>query len=85
MRSAKKNTTDCLLYFINPENISTMKIELSDDLKSNFRSWEQGCDDIESATMLANILKERHPRVAYEDCLEWATWWTGYNDGLLLD
>ncbi len=57
-----------------------MIIELTDDLKTNFRKWEQDSDDEESATMLARILKERHPAVTYKECLEWAICWTGYDE-----
>lgn len=57
-----------------------MILEITDDLKANFRKWEQGCDDSESATILAGILKERHPAVTYEECLEWAIHWTGFDE-----
>lgn len=52
-----------------------MNLELSDDLKSNFRSWES--DHENDAEGLAGILSERHPEIAYSEILETAKHWVG--------
>ncbi len=58
-----------------------VKVELSDELKSNFRSWEYDCDTERMTIKLATILKQRHPAATYELCYEFAKDWTGYDDG----
>ncbi len=59
---------------------TTVKVELSDDLKANFRSWEFICIDKYYVYRLADILKQRHPAATYELCYEFAKDWTGYDD-----
>ena len=50
-------------HVINFDNfkVNESKVEVLDDLKANFRSWEQDHDTVEDAEGLYNILKERHP------------------------
>lgn len=49
----------------------------SDDLKSNFRSWEQDHDNEESAEELFNILSDRHPDYDEDDLKQMAYDWVG--------
>ena len=49
----------------------------SDDLKANFRSWEQDCDNEESAEELFNILSDRHPDFDAEELRQMAYDWVG--------
>lgn len=53
-------------------------IDISDDLKNNFRSWEIDCDDEDSANQLINILQSRHPKLSDDKIKEIAYNWTGY-------
>ncbi len=59
---------------------ATTKLELSDDLKANFRSWEQDCDNETAARLLALTLLMRHPKSGWELCYEFAKDWTGYDE-----
>lgn len=51
---------------------------LLDDLKANFRSWEQDCDNKRDTDSLINALLVRHSNVPYKTIAEWAHEWTGY-------
>ena len=53
-------------------------VDVSDDLKSNFRSYEYDHDNEEDANGLWNILIERHPDEDPEKLKEFAYNWTGY-------
>lgn len=50
-----------------------------DDLKSNFRSWEQDCDNINDAETLFATLQSRHRDVSETELREAAYDWVGYN------
>ena len=58
-----------------------MKVEahISDDLKSNFRSWEYDCDNEADTSKLINNLHERHPDIPIDIITELAGDWTGYS------
>jgi hypothetical protein len=60
------------------EFIGESKIDISDDLKSNFRSWEQDCDNEEDAEKLFNIIVDRHPDVAEDIIRQMVNHWVGY-------
>ena len=49
--------------------------EVTDDLKANFRSWENGCEG--DAERLANILLSRHSELSYAEMLKLAMEWVG--------
>jgi hypothetical protein len=53
-------------------------LNLSDDLKANFRSWEHDSDNEADTNSLISALSVRHPNVPYETIVQWATHWTGY-------
>lgn len=55
-------------------------MEISDDLKSNFRSWETDCDNAEDTQSLANILSCRYPEMSSDKIYEIAKDWTGFNE-----
>ena len=52
----------------------------SDDLKSNFRSWEMDHDNQEDADELAGILADRHPHEDPERLRVMAYNWVGFED-----
>ena len=54
-------------------------VNLSDDLKSNFRSWEIDCDNEEDAYALVSIISRRHPKVPYEKVVEECFYWVEYD------
>lgn len=58
------------------ENIS--ELDISDDLKSNFRSWEFDHNNERDAYALSNILTSRHPDIPFEKIQEIAYEWVGY-------
>lgn len=49
--------------------------EVTDDLKANFRSWENDCEG--DAEKLANILLSRHSSFSYAEMLKLAMEWVG--------
>jgi len=53
------------------------KVDISDDLKANFRSWEKDCDNKEDATTLTYELMSRH-RISFKEAYGWACHWVGY-------
>lgn len=55
------------------------EIDISDDLRANFRSWEHDCNDLESALQLAATLHSRHPDVELLECERLAKEWVGYD------
>jgi hypothetical protein len=48
-----------------------------DDLKANFRSWEQGCDTPNEAEELFNILSDLHPNFDKKELKQIAYDWVG--------
>ena len=54
-----------------------MRSDVSDDLKSNFRSLETDHDNEEDAKCLAALLMQRHP-INSEEAMEIASEWVGY-------
>lgn len=59
-------------------------VDVLDDLKSNFRSWEIDHDTIEDAEKLTDLLKERHPEVDQSKLRQMAMDWCGcdWQDGM---
>lgn len=57
-----------------------IKDEIYDDLKTNFRSWEQDCDNPIAAEKLAKIVCMRHPEASFDMCYRFACDWVGYED-----
>jgi hypothetical protein len=55
-----------------------MLIDILDDLKANFRSWEQDCDTEEDAMTLISIMMERHPDEDSERVKKICYDWVGY-------
>lgn len=55
------------------------RVEVSDDLKSNFRSWEYDNDNKEDTEKLARELKSRH-KLTFNEAYEIAADWTGYSN-----
>lgn len=53
-------------------------IELRDDLKSNFRSWESDHDNVGDAQLLCSIMRERHPNEPLARVKEIVYHWVGY-------
>lgn len=51
-----------------------------DDLKTNFRSWEQDHDNQKDAEELFNIMSQRHPEVDPMSLKEWCYRWVGYEE-----
>lgn len=62
--------------------IAESLVELSDDLKSNFRSWESDHDNYEDAEGLFNILTDRHSDVPVDKVRELAYHWVGYEESV---
>ena len=58
----------------------TIKGQIQDDLKANFRGWELGCDNPTSTEKLAKILLMRHPDASFDMAYTSACHWTGYDD-----
>jgi hypothetical protein len=58
--------------------MSIPKVDIYDDLRANFRSWEIDCDNAEDAMTLAVTLAQRHPNVSYSECERIAQEWVGY-------
>lgn len=54
-------------------------MSISDDLKSNFRSWETDNDNSESLHQLASIIVDRHG-IDYEEALIKSANWIGYEE-----
>lgn len=54
------------------------QIGLSDYLKSNCRSWEIDCDNLEDTQTLANHLQAVFPDITPEKAFQEAQDWTGY-------
>jgi hypothetical protein len=52
-----------------------MYVGIKDDLKANFRSWEQDCDNEEDVMLLTSIMIQRHPgidpEVTRQLCYDW--------------
>ena len=57
--------------------MSIPKVDISDDLKANFRSWEIDCDNEEDTKTLAYELMSRH-HILFKEAYDWACHWTGY-------
>lgn len=55
-------------------------VNVSDDLKSNFRSWEYDHDNEKDAEGLFAILKDRHPNESDEKLKQMAYNWVGYEE-----
>ena len=53
-------------------------VDITDDLKSNFRSWENDCDNEKDANSLFSTLMTRHPDLDPEKVREIAYDWVGY-------
>jgi len=53
--------------------------DINDDLKQNFRSWEQDCDNEEDTNELSRMLAHRHPDMSMDEIWSIACDWTGYN------
>ena len=62
------------------ESKPTNKVDIYDDLKSNFRSWEFDHETEEDVNMLTFILKNRHPEVDDEEIASIAKHWVGYSE-----
>ena len=58
------------------EDKMTINTSISDDLKSNFRSWEIDNDNSDSLYQLATILSDRHG-IDYEEALTISADWIG--------
>ena len=57
-----------------------VEMNLLDDLKTNFRDWEDGFhNDQENAEELAGILTDRHPDEDPDYVRQTAFDWVGYN------
>lgn len=54
------------------------QVEASDDLKSNFRSWEDGHADEQSADALFYTMAARHPNCSSKWLVELCDNWVGY-------
>lgn len=54
------------------------KLELMDDLKANFRSWEYDHDNEDDAEGLYHILMQRHPESNSDWVREIAYHWVGF-------
>jgi len=54
-------------------------MEFVDDLKTNFRSWERGCDNEEDAESLFQVMSLRHPDADPEILRDWCYEWVGYD------
>ena len=54
------------------------KLDIYDDLRANFRSWETDCDNAEDAMNLACQLYERHPEISMKECERIANDWVEY-------
>jgi hypothetical protein len=57
-------------------------MHITDDLKSNFRSWEQDCDNETDADTLFYTLMDRHPKENPIYVRELANDWVGYEEDL---
>jgi hypothetical protein len=53
-------------------------VDIMDDLKSNFRSWEMDSDNEQDAENLYNILMTRHSDLKPDEVREIAYDWVGY-------
>lgn len=53
--------------------------ELLDDLKANFRTWEQDCDNLECFDKLTAIMSDRHPNIEPDTIAEICADWIGYS------
>ena len=73
----KESQVKRLSDFLNEEKSETHPL---DDLKANFRSWEQDCDNEEVANSLYHILASRHPGEDEEELKSLAYDWVGYED-----
>lgn len=54
------------------------KIDIYDDLRANFRSWEVDCDNNIDAISLAGILYQRHPQIQLSEVQRIADEWVGF-------
>ena len=61
----------------NEEDEEVEEEDVLDDLKSNFRSWEQDCNDEDSAEELLEILIDRHPNEDKEYLKDLVYDWVG--------
>lgn len=62
------------------EEYANDRLELSDDLKSNFRSWEYDNDNERAAEKLTNILQRRHPDIPESTVRDMAYDWVGLGE-----
>jgi hypothetical protein len=54
--------------------------DINDDLKSNFRSWEQDHDTFDDTEKLSKILSHRHPDMDMNEIWAISCDWTGFDD-----
>jgi len=64
-------------FYERKREFAQVRTDVSDDLKSNFRSWETDHDNEEDAKCLATMLMRRHP-INSEEAMEIASEWVGY-------
>ncbi len=56
--------------------------DINDDLKSNFRSWEQDHDNYQDTDKLSRILAHRHTNMNMEEIWQIACDWTGFEEDI---
>lgn len=56
--------------------------DINDDLKSNFRSWEQDHDNHEDTDKLSRILAHRHTNMNMDEIWKIACDWTGFEEDI---
>ena len=54
--------------------------DINDDLKSNFRSWEQDHDNYEDTDKLSRMLANRHPEMNMDEIWQITCDWTGFQE-----
>lgn len=64
-------------FYERKREFGQVRSDVSDDLKSNFRSLETDHDNEEDAKCLAALLMQRHP-INSEEAMEIASEWVGY-------
>ena len=55
-------------------------MDFLDDLKTNFRSWEQDCNTVEDAEHLTELMLARHPKEDAKVVRQWCFQWVGVED-----
>lgn len=61
------------------EEFEGVDAELLDDLKANFRSWEQDCNNQECFDKLTALMSERHPNLEPDTIAETCANWIGFS------